>query len=310
MRLVFLILISMLLTPFSICNAETTSKQGLGIRYTSNPNLVADNPTSDFYTKLDSKWYADADDYLLYFGLSWLNYNREKSNNLLSLGISAEKELKSDLLGTYKLAPTVFHRNYINNNAATSDSSFTNTGIGVDLEKSWQPSGDFSYNATAGYDVRQYANFSNRMDHNLHLTGDVGFELNSQVRLMGFGSVGFLISSLSEYTRSYLDLGVGAKGPINAKLTWNTDLLISRNTYLNRSLVQVTEVSNRRGQSSKLDATVKEGYLLSSLSGEISYLHDLNWNMNSGVIISTQNSNNPVNSYNNFETYVSVILKL
>ena len=289
--------------------AEIQGKQSLGLFYTSNADLVSSGPTADAFTRLDSKWYGQVQDIPFYFGVSWYNYAKQKSNNMLSLNLSTEQLQESHIAGDYQLIPKLFHRNYISNTAATSDTSFTNTGFGLDFEKTWQKNSRLNLSALAGFESRHFHQFKNRWDHEGHITGDVQFELTSKIFLNGFSGLGLVFSSLSEYSHLFLDLGFGAHGPINADWNWNSELQITQKNYFNRTITQATEITNRRGNKSTVVSTTNESTLLNILKTSATYNYNAALRIESGLLFAGQGSNNEVNGYNNFEVFSSIIFR-
>ena len=289
--------------------AEIQGKQSLGFFYTSNANLAYTQPIADTYSRLDSKWYGDIQDVPFYFGLSWYNYAKEKSNNMLSVTLSSDLAQESETFGSYRIVPKIFHRNYIFNTAATSDSSFTNTGIGLDLEKTLQKNSSLDISSSVGLESKRFSQFENRWDHEGHITGDIEYDLNPTLHLNGFSGFGLVFSTLSEYSHSYLDLGFGASGPINADWTWSSEIQIVQKNYFNRTISQSTEITNRRGVTSSVLSTTNEIALLTNLKSTATYKYSTALSFESGLLFAKQGSNNAVNRYNNFEVFTSVIFR-
>ncbi|MBC7754754.1 MAG: hypothetical protein H7Z71_10990 [Moraxellaceae bacterium] len=283
--------------------------QSLGVNYASNANLTSTDIKSDFYSRLDSKWYLEINTYPIFFGFSWLNYSKEKSNNLLSFTLSAEKVDSHLVAGQFSWIPRLFHRNYINSNAATSDNSFTHTGAGLDVEKTWTTNSWLNITVDAGYEVRSFASFANRADHEIHLMMDTDTHLETNLNLTTSAALGFVISSLSEYSKNYFDLAAGLGGVYTPKLSWNSELRISSVSYPNRKISQVTEITNRRGKTSYQGADSNEKTFLTSARIGLAYLLDEAWVVKSGIAIASQNSNNEINSYKNNEIFLSVVFK-
>ena len=288
---------------------EIQGKQSLGFFYTSNANFAYTQPIADTYSRLDSRWYGDVQNVPFYLGLSWFNYTKEKSNNVLSVTLSSEFLQEGEIFGNYRIIPKLFHRNYIFNTAATSDSSFTNSGIGLDFEKTWQKNSSLNFSSSAGFESKRFSQFENRWDHEVHITGDIEYDLNSAIHLNGFSGFGLDFSSLSEYSHSYLDLGFGISGPINANWTWNSEFQVLQKNYFNRTITQATEITNRRGIKSSVLSTTNEIALLTSLKATATYSHSDAWSFESGFMFATQRSNNAVNSYNNFDVFTSIIFR-
>ncbi len=308
------VICGLILCMISKANAQTPAteiqgKQSLGFYYTSNADLLPSEPVADVFSKLDSKWFGDVQDIPFYLSISWFNYAKQKSNNLLSLNLSIEQKKENQIVGDYQLIPKVFHRNYIFNSAATSDSSFTNSGFGLDFEKSWQKSSRLEFNAGTGFESRYFPQFNNRWDHEVHLSGDAEFELNEKIKLHGFSGLGFVFSSLSEYSHSFFDLGFGAQGPINSDWNWNSELQITQKSYFSRTITQATEITGRRGSKSSVLSTTNEKALTTVFKSSTTYNYNTAFSIDSGVLFAAQGSNNAVNSYNNFEVFSSLVFR-
>lgn len=287
--------------------AQTQAKHSLGLYYTTNANLVNKNATGDFYTRLDSKWSSSVSEVPFFIGFSWLNYSKETSNSFLSLAVSAEIEATQfNTSSTYWL-PKVFHRNYLQDKAATSDTSFTHTGIGLDLEKNFQGSSNLKYSVLAGYETRFFSKFQNRNDHEFHLLSDFDYPLNSELKISGFAGLGLVFSNLSEYSRNYLEFGSGIKSDSKKELDWSIDLSLIQTTYVNRTISQATEITNRRGAISTQIVETKESTQLVNLKAELIYNYLPQWKFNSGISLSSQSSNNIVNQYSDVEISISLI---
>lgn len=305
-----LITITLLFLLHQSTLAETSGKQSLGIGYISNANLTADQPLSDFYTRLDSKWFGTVASKPFFFGISWLNYAKENSNNYLSVTLSSEKETENKVAGEFSITPVVFHRNYLKSTAATSDTSFTHTGFGVDLEKQFVPRPELVATLGTGYELRAFSNFSNRTDHDLRLaSGDLVFDLNPTVQLQSGASLGVIVSSLSEYSRSYFDLSLGAEGAIDQQLSWNSELRLTSANYMNRTLSQATEITNRRGKIISSNIAENERTFQTSVQGGVNFAIDSRWSLNSLLSLTSQNSNNEVNSYSATELFCTLVFR-
>ncbi len=306
-------LLGLFLIMTSYANAQTTAeiqgKQSFGLFYTSNADLSSSKPVADTYTRLDSKWYGDVQYVPFYLGLAWLNYGKEKSNNMLSLTLSAEKSQENGVVGGYRVVPKIFHRNYIFNTAATSDVSFTNSGIGIDFEKTWQKSPTFNISALIGFESRHFPQFENRWDHEGHINANIEYDLSQSTHLIGFSGLGAVYSGLAEYSRSYLDFGFGAQGPISESWTWSSEFQISQKNYFQRTVSQATEITNRRGNTSTFVSTTNERASVISSKALAAWKFDSSWSLQSGLYLTAQSSNNSVNSYNDFEVFTSIIYR-
>ncbi len=293
----------------SVTFAETIGKYSLGGYYTSNANLESTDANSDTYTRFDAKLYGSISENPVYFGIAWVNYSTQNSNDFLTATVSTETESSANEIGQFQIILKLFHRNYLSNSATTSDISFTHTGIGIDFEKDFAPIQKATFSAAVGYEGRHFPSFSNRIDNELHATGDVFYELNPHVKFSGFGGLGIIVSSLNEYARLFLDIGAGASGPITDQVSWGADLQLLRNTYLSRKVNQATEITDRRGRGRIVTSDASEASLLTIMQGTISMQLDPQFSLKGGIETSSQSSNNPINSYSNFEVFASVNLR-
>ena len=286
--------------------AKTEAKQSVGLNFTSNANLVNENKIGDFYTQLNSRVSTEFSAVPVYFNLGWLNYFKETSNNFLSVSLSADIEATQFKTTSTYWIPKLFHRNYLRDNAATSDSSFTHTGLGLDLEKIFIKKSDFSLSAMAGYETRLFSKFQNRNDHEIHFLSDLKYSIDPILKLSAFGGLGLVSSSLSEYSRNYIEFGGGLKSDTEEKINWGSEAVLVQTTYVNRTISQATEITKRRGGTSTKIVESKETTQFVSVKGQIIYTVRPEWFVQTGLSMNTQSSNNPINSYSAIEISVSL----
>ncbi len=302
----FSILILLQLSVLKTASAETTGKQGLGFYSTSNANQTSE-ASPDTFTQVTSRWTTDVDENPWRYGLTWLNYNKEKANNLLSLSLGAELNFDKDSSTKTIYLPRIVHRNYVLGQAATSDTSFTNTSVGMDVEFSQEKVGRWENTYTLGYEARHYPDLK-RIDNEAHAIADFQFEVNTRIQLFALTTGGILISNSSAYSKFFADINFGSDILLSEGWFLNLEILQSQSIYLSRNISQQTEVTNRRGTVVGY-STAKELIAVSTLKADVRYMVNDIFNLQSGVSASSQSSNNPLNNYRSAEIFLSLGLK-
>ena len=300
----FLILLQM--AVLTVAKAETSGKQGLGLYSTSNANQTNDL-SPDTFTQVSSRWSTEVGETPLLYGFSWLNYNKEKANNLLFLSLGAEFSSENETKAKISYLPRIIHRNYVTGQAATSDSSFTNSSLGLDVEFSHEKTSRWQNVYTVGDEVRHYPGL-NRLDNEAHAIADFRFEATPRVQLFATPGAGILISNSSEYSRLFYDLSFGSEFLLRESLFLNLEMIQIQSIYFSRTISQRTEITNRRGAIVGY-STAKELTGVSTLKASVRYMVSEILILQSGLSSTSQSSNNPTNDYRSAEIFVSLFLK-
>lgn len=293
---------------FPKAGANTLDKQSIGFRYTDNVYLMPDEKTADFYLLLNSRvqFYFDERKFRLKFDFA--DYTKEQDNDYASLSLSTKlTSFTTGLLKSSDLNFKVFHKNYVNENVATSDNSFTHTGAGLDLEREWGPNTNVIITGNAGYESRFFHDLDGRSDHQFLLLADFDFNFNPWINPYAYTDLGFIFSSQAAYSAMFFDFGGGAKGPITKSLSWVMDIDVRAVSYLNRRVDQTMELTKRRGALQTVNVTETERSQTVTLGGGLRWTFDRNFELESRINITSQNSNNPNFEYQNNEIYFSVV---
>lgn len=286
--------------------AETLDKQTLGLRYSDNVYMTPEGRTSDFYLLLNSRYNFYPGESLLGLRLDLADYAKTQDNDYVGIILSNRW---SQYWRAADLNLKLFHKNYFNGNAATSDSSFTHTGLGMTLEKEWTPRSSMLVLGSTGYETRFFHDFGGRNDHQLMVATDIEFNSNPKITPYTYADMGFVISSQAAYSTMFVDLGGGAKGPITGSLLWVADLDIRSVNYVNRTVNQTLEITKRRGNVQTVDVTDTERTSSVTVGGGTRWNIDRNFELENRLNITSQSSNNPNFAYENTEFYISLVYK-
>lgn len=300
--------LSLALLSSSPLHAETLDKQSLGYHYTSNAYLTPDSPVADSYLLLNSRYKFQMLENPLAFRLDFADYLKESDNDYLRLNLNTKwPSLSRGSFRSLDFYLRLFHKNYLHENVATSDNSFTHTGAGLDMEREWQLSPTLQLTAGAGYETRYFHDFRGRNDHQFMVLADMDFYPGARVSFHTSADLGLTLSSLAAYSATFTDLGAGAKGLINKDLEWISDLDIRAVAYVNRTVDEAVEVGARRGTLKTVTVSEIERTQSLSLSGGLKWTLSKNFDLEGRCIVSKQSSNNPNFAYQNQEAVVSVM---
>lgn len=304
LKISFSFLLSVILF-FGISNAQadTLDKQSAGFRYTDNVYLLPTDKTADFYFFLSSRFQFFLEERILRLKLDYADYTKESDNDYVGLSLSTK--LKN--VGASTLNGKLFHKNYVNENAATTDNGFTHTGAALDLERAWASNSNFSFTGGASYETRFFHDFGGRNDHQLMALVDIDFNSNPKIAPYAYADFGVVLSSFSAYSTVFFDLGGGLKGPVSKSLSWIADLDIRSVSYMNRTVDQTMTITKRRGTTQNTNITENEHTQCLTVGGGLSWKLEKSFDFETRMTVSEQNSNNPNFAYQNNEFFLSLI---
>ncbi|MES2965549.1 MAG: hypothetical protein V4760_16835 [Bdellovibrionota bacterium] len=258
-----IITILIMLSTASVASAQTSSRNAAEVGMTSNANLTKENPTSDAYVRISSSNSLVRGDDTLGLRLGYVDYARENINDMFSLRIS-DRRTSSNWSFTGALFTNVYT---YGSSPGTTDNAFTNVGAEFRGERSqsWR-SNALEYGG--GYRLRVFPSFDGRNDHTAFALATLDREMSSQLSLGAISEFGILLSSLSEYSRIYLDLGGTLDYQLPDSWTLTGDLTLSQSFFLNRTVTTQTAVSRSRGSGATGSRTSGETYSSLSLSAE------------------------------------------
>lgn len=260
MKLIILTLAT--ISTLSIAHAETTSRNSVEMGMTNNAYLTKTNPTSDTYLRLStSNGLTRANDR---FGLraSFTEYFKANENDLFSLRLSDRRTG-----GSWNYTGALFTNIYTAGAPGTTDNAFTNVGgeFAVDRDKSW---GSASLNYGGGYRLRYFTDLDGRNDHTIFGMATFDKEVTAKLSLGAYTETGLLVSSLSEYSRLYFDIGGTLDYLLPADWTLSGDVMISQSYFLNRTVTTQTQVGRNRGVGVSGTRSSAETYSSFYLSAE------------------------------------------
>lgn len=283
MKTVITILIMLSTTPFAM--AQTSSRNTADLGVTSNANLTKENPTSDTYVRVTSSNSLVRGDDNLGLRLAYVDYAQENVNDMFSLRLS-DRRTSSNWSYTGALFTNVYT---YGSSPGTTDNAFTNVGAEVRAERSqaWL-SNALEYGG--GYRLRVFPSFDGRNDHTAFALATLDREMSSKLSLGAISEFGILLSSLSEYSRVYLDLGGTLDYQLPDSWTLTGDLTLSQSFFLNRTVTTATAVSRSRGSGATGSRTSAETYSSMALSAEGMRQQTENFKWGFGASVTNQSS--------------------
>lgn len=282
-------------------------KQSIGLRHTSNVYLMPEGEVEDYFLLLNSRFQWSLGENPLHLRFDYADYNKEDDNDYARLGLTTKiNTFSSGGLRSSNLYFKLFHKNYVHENAATTDTSFTHTGAGLDLEREWTPSSSTMITGGLGYEARYFHDFNGRHDHQVMALADFAFNSSPKITPYAYTDIGLILSSQAAYSALFYDFGGGAKGPVHRNLIWLVDLDLRTTSYMNRTVSETIEVTRRRGGSQTTTLTEKERTQTLTLGGGLRWTVEKNFEFESRLNLTQQASNNPNYKYENQEIYFTL----
>ncbi|MEK7355944.1 MAG: hypothetical protein AAB250_05815, partial [Bdellovibrionota bacterium] len=225
----------------SIAAAQTSSRNTADLGVTSNANLTKENPTSDTYVRLTTSNTLVRGDDNFGLRLGYVDYFSESSNDLFSLRLSDRRTSSN-----WSYTGALFTNIYTGGSPGTTDNAFTNVGLEAKGERS-RPWSGAALEYGGGYRLRVFPDLDGRNDHAAFALATLDREMTSKLALGATSEFGVLLSSLSEYSRIYFDLGGTVDYQLPDSWTLTGDLLLSQSYFLNRTVTTSTAVGRSRG---------------------------------------------------------------
>lgn len=225
-------------------NAEDwKSKNTFGLGVTNNANLSKDEKVSDTFMKLTSSNTTKRDSHFFGVRLGYTDYIKEHENDAFSFRLS-DTVTKAN---NWKYGGALLGQIYTANSPGTTDESFTNIGGDLGIGRDVDLRKDLLAEFGTGYRLRYYPSFSGRNDHAGFINGSLDFDATKKLTVGGLAEMGVLFSSLPDYSRTYVDLGVSIDYELPARWDLLADLAVSQSYFTSRTLSTSTTVTQRRG---------------------------------------------------------------
>ncbi|WP_374077491.1 hypothetical protein [Bdellovibrio bacteriovorus] len=243
---------------------------------TDNALLTKTDKESDFFLALGTRNSFSVDEHTLGLRLGYRDYSKENSNDVFSWGLSDRLKCWTDKTCQIE----VRGQEYVYGEPMTTDSSFSNYGVALSLEKSLTYSSRSSLDLTTAYEAKNYYSL-NRLDHILSENAVFGYELNPSLYLEAVGEVGFALSSSSEYSSYYFLISGVAEYQLDANWDLLGELGIKQTHFFSRDLTTETQVTRKNGQVVSMVDTSKERYSAAFITVEAN--RTLSTQMSTGV---------------------------
>ncbi len=229
--------------------ASVSSINYMGLYYTDNANFEKDQKDGDFYLGLSTLSTLALEEWKWRLRLGFFDYAKEKQNDFLSSQISGHFMLNPGTHSTELYLKLLF-QNYLGSQVSGStDTSYNYTGFEFGTEHNFEFKKETRLNLRPYYQQRNYSNLNQRKDQQFGglLTFDKDWDKKTYAYVEA--EVGFLSSSLSEYSKNFLVLGVGADHKIDTDWSLEGSLALQSGTYTTRTTTQVVAGTSRRKSS-------------------------------------------------------------
>ena len=233
---------------------EHSPQAGLG--YTNNVAASETSRQSDTYLLLAHTSRVGQGLSEGRFSLSYKDYSEHSDYDVLnwSFGLSAPLDRTSP---KWFFDVSVGGQRYTHVNPATTELAFDNKYIGADLQRKVKLSSSSDLEVGPGYQLKRYPGLS-RTDHAFYGGVRADFEIKEGFLLSPFSEMGLVFSNDKLYRRNYFDLGAEVSVDLKKDWIFEAGLLLRRTGYPNRTVSDVTAISQGRGRVVRLTGSLTE----------------------------------------------------
>lgn len=273
--------------------ADWSSRNKLELGMTDNALLAKTDKESDLFIALSSRNSFTINQHTLGMRLGYRDYNKENSNDALSWGLSDKLSCWTDKACEFEIRG----QEYVYGEPMTTDSSFSNYGAVVSVEKSRSLAARTTLDLTTSYEFRNY-NSLNRTDHSLSEFAVLGYDFAEDLYGELIGEVGLALSSSSEFSSYHFSLSALMEYQLDRLWTLAGELGFKQTHFLSRDLTTETLVTKKNGQVVSLIDTSKEVY--SALFFTLEANREISSRLSTGISLQTyqQKSRSGYQDYN------------
>lgn len=242
MRFIAAVLLGLLASPHISSAADFNSRNEFDLGATSNAYLTKDLPKSDMFAYVSTSNYLKTDSNEFGLRLSYTGYFNEKPNDVITL--RAGDEYTS---GAWSYSGAIIGQRYPSGSPASTDVSFDSIGAEVRADSARDIGDQTEIDFGGGYRFRDYTGFSNRLDNTAFGSLVLQHTVNPKLTLSATGDAEANISTQSDYSRLYFNVGAVADYKLSSDWTSTTELALSTSQYLSRTVSTIVVTSNRKG---------------------------------------------------------------
>lgn len=276
--------------------ASFSSSNFLGLYFTDNANFEKDQKDADFYLNLSTVNTISNEEWKWRFRLGYFDYAKENQNDLLSGQVSGHYMLVPGARSTEAYLKLLFQNYLASQVSGSTDASYNYSGFELGTEHNFELKNEASFKLHPYYQQRTYSNLNQRKDQ--QLGGILTFDKDWNKKTYGFaeGELGFLSSSLSEYSKNFLVISVGGDHKLDGDWALEGSLSLQSATYTSRTTTQVIAGTTRK-KSNISTETVPES--TSNLTLNFSGLRQITeeFKFRAGVTLINQNSRSGDETY-------------
>ncbi len=289
--------------------AQVSFRPQAGLGFTDNANFEDTQKDADFFwwvrssnslLKKDSEWNL------------WLNYRgyfKEHQNNVLTYRLGDTLSGQNSAIGTYEWDLAAGGQKYTEESPGTTESSFDNVYAETSLLKTWGLQKNLDLNFEPLYQFKYYPQFDGRSDHTL--SANLLFDWNFHVvqSLNPYLEIGWVQSSLSLYSKNYLEFGTAWKYTPRPDLKYMLNLLSKYSAYPSRKVSETTVISDKRGRSRSLSQDGIETQSLIQFQGTVVKILE-KAELRGTIGFSQQSTRSGIEDYSEFQCLASILVPL
>ncbi|MGZ6445604.1 MAG: hypothetical protein ACXWRG_16005 [Bdellovibrio sp.] len=258
---------------------------------TDNASLTDTDKKSDFLMSLGTTNTFKFSEQTFGLRLGYRDYNKEKTNDVLSWGLSDQVKCLTDITCSIQLKG----QEYVYGEPMSTDYSYSNYGAAASIAKMTELNSRTTFDLTGSYEGKDY--YSQKRFDNIFSTQIVlGYEPEPVWYLEGLAEAGLDSSSNSDYSSVYFDLAGTLEYHFNKKWVATGDIDVKETSFLSRS-VTTTATITRGNKVINTQSTAKEYYNAVSAGAELN--HQFNTNSKAGISL----YNRKQKSYSGYQDY-------
>lgn len=300
----YLCLLLGLLTFTLGLQADVSHKSEGQVGFTSNANFESANEDSDWYLAATqfANWSAGSGRVSLKGKLS--KFVSEDHNDSFLWRTNYSVPVNSASHSDLSLWGSVFGLHFLNGAPATTEANFDYLGgdLGAEFVKDLA-SAELAFGGY--YQLKSFHSFDGRLDHLMAGFGELLYSVSSW-KLIPSTELGYANSTLGDYSRFYLSLGLHAEFSPRGLWSYSGDYLYLMTQFTSRTITQTTAISRGRGQTIMGSVQTHEAHSFSQL--ELAAIRKLSemWKFSGGFKILSQNSKSGIEDYSVFEIFALV----
>jgi hypothetical protein len=294
-----------LLLVSSASAAQFSSREAAGFHFTSNANLESEDQDSDLFAKISSsnilrngpsEWNAR---------IQLQDYFSQHEQDQLSWKLKYQLLKPEFLQKSWDGYAAILGQHYLQGSPQNTESSFSYLSLQAGVEKRpiWK---EMEFTLNPQVEFRSYLGFQGRFDSSAAFYAGLSKVLSPRVELSADAGLGFTISNLSEYSKTYFELGGIVSYLTAPALRLSLEQFFRVTSFPSRTVSTTTAISIRRRKTGTIASQDRESHFLSQTSAEASYDFSPSVTATGGIAYTSQSSRSGIEYFSVFESYINL----